>query len=73
MVQSFQTKCPECDHEFSGIEANASIHKLFKMLDDVESGRKDDELNPLKAFGGMMAKGFGMGGVGDKVNNRKKK
>ena len=28
MVQSFQTRCPDCGHEFSGIEANASIDKL---------------------------------------------
>ena len=73
MVQSFQTKCSDCGHEFSNIEANASIHKLLKMLDEVESQRKDDDgMNPLKAFGGLMAKGMGMGGVGDKVNNRKK-
>ena len=73
MVQSFQSKCPDCGHDYSNIESNASIQKLFKMLDDVESGRKDDEgMDPLKAFGGAMAKGFGMGGVGDKINNRKK-
>jgi hypothetical protein len=73
IAQSFQTKCSDCGHDFSNIDANASIQQLLKMLDDVESQRKDDAgINPLKVFGGMMAKGFGMGGVGDKINNRKK-
>ena len=73
MVQSFQTKCQDCEHEFSGVEANASINKLFKMLNEVESDRKDDEgISIGKALGGMFAKAYGLGGVGDKVNNRKK-
>lgn len=73
IVQSFNTKCSDCGHDFSNIESNASINKLFKMLDDVESGRKDDEgISVGKAIGGMFAKAYGFGGVGDKVNNRKK-
>jgi hypothetical protein len=74
MVQSFQTKCSDCGHEFSNIEANASIHKLLKMLDEVESQRKDDYdwMTPIKAFGRLLAKGLRIGGISDKLNNRKK-
>jgi len=73
MVQSFQTKCPDCSHEFSGIEANASIEKLFKMLNDAEDMRKEDfdTSNPLKAMGSFYAKSFsGMIGPG-KVDKKK--
>lgn len=41
MVQSFQTKCTDCGTEFSGVEANASIQKLFQMLNEVEGQRKE--------------------------------
>lgn len=72
MVQSFQTKCSDCGHEFSNIEANASIDKLFKMLNDAEDMRKEDSTssNPLSAMGSMMAKqmtsSFGPGKVDKK-------
>jgi DNA-directed RNA polymerase subunit RPC12/RpoP len=66
-VLSFQTNCSDCGHEFSNIEANASIHKLFKMIEEVENQRKDDGMNLLKEYFSEI-----MGGVGDKVNNRKK-
>lgn len=66
-----QTKCTDCGYEFSGIQANANIQKLFKMLDEVESERKEEETDPFKAFGSMMAKSFNLG-VSDKTNNRKK-
>ena len=71
MVQSFQTKCIDCGHEFSNIEANTSINKLFEMLNDAENERKDDGMSVGKAIGGMFAKVYGVGGVGDKVNNKK--
>jgi hypothetical protein len=70
-VSPGQTKCDVCGHEFSGIQANANIQRLFKMLDEVESERKDEETDPFKAFGSMMAKSFNLG-VSDKTNNRKK-
>jgi hypothetical protein len=72
MIQSFQTKCSDCGHEFSNIEANASIDKLFKMLNDAEDMRKEDSSssNPLSAMGSMMAKqmtsSFGPGKVDKK-------
>jgi hypothetical protein len=60
IAQSFQTKCPDCSHEFINIEANVSINKLFKMLNDAENMRIDDSesSNPLKAIGSFYAKSF---------------
>jgi len=41
MVQSFQIKCIDCDHEFSNIESSASINKLFEMLNAAEESRSE--------------------------------
>lgn len=41
MVQSFQTKCSDCGHDFQNVDANISIQKLFKMLTDVENSRTE--------------------------------
>jgi len=73
MAQSFQTKCPDCDHEFSGIEATASIEKLFKMLNDAEDTRKEDSNtnNPLKAMGNMYAQQFSALAGPNKVDKKK--
>lgn len=71
MVQSFQTRCPDCGHDYSNIESNMSIQKLFKMLNDAENERKDDGISVGKAIGGVLGKMYGIGG-GDKVNNKKK-
>jgi hypothetical protein len=73
IIQSFQIKCIDCGHEFSNIEANASIQKLFKMLNEAEDMRKEDPdtNNPLKAIGGFYAKAFSnLGGPG-KVDKKK--
>jgi len=51
MIQSFQTKCIDCGHEFSNIESNASINKLFEMLNDAEDQRKDEGVgNAIGSF-----------------------
>lgn len=71
MVQSFSAKCTDCGHDFSNVEANASVQKLFKMLNDVENERKEDGMSVGKAIGGMFAKAYGLGG-GDKVLSKKK-
>jgi len=57
MVQSFQIKCVDCSHEFSNIQSNASVNKLFEMLNDAEDTRKEDASsnNPFSAMGSMMA------------------
>jgi len=71
MIQSFQTRCPDCGHDYSNIESNASIQKLFKMLNDAENERKDEGLSVGKAIGGVLGKMYGIGG-GDKINTKKK-
>ncbi len=42
MVSSFSAKCGDCDYEFTNVEANASIQKLFQMLNEVENNRIDN-------------------------------
>ena len=37
MVESFQTKCPECGYEFTNIEANSTTQKLLDALDAVNA------------------------------------
>lgn len=71
IVQSFQTKCSDCGHEFSNVGANASIGKLFEMLNACEADRKEADSSISGAIGGMFAKTYGIGG-GDKVTERKK-
>ena len=41
IVQSFQTKCSDCGYEFSNIEANVSIEKLFKLIIEIENTPKE--------------------------------
>lgn len=37
MVESFQTKCPECGYEFTNIEANNTTQKLLEALDAINA------------------------------------
>ena len=70
MVQSFQTKCTDCSHEFSNIGANVSIGKLFEMLNACENERKEVSATSISgAFSKMMMDGLG---GGDKVLEKKK-
>jgi hypothetical protein len=77
IAQSFQTKCLDCGHEFSNIEANASVSKLFKMLDEIESQR-DNTVTVAGVIGGMFKNSIGGGalsqalGGGNKTDTRKK-
>lgn len=64
IVQSFQTQCVECGYKFTNIEANSSIAKLLKMLDDVEVSRKEQTTRE-RVLGTL---GFGE----NKINIRKK-
>ncbi len=68
-AQSYSTKCADCGHDFSGIAANSSAKKLFDLLNEIESKRKDNNDNPLKAIGSRMAKIYG--GVNN-IDNQKK-
>ena len=69
MAESFKTKCPDCGHEFSNVGANVSIDKLFKMLNDCESERKEQSSSITGAIGSLMAQAHG---GGDKVTLKKK-
>jgi len=61
IVQSFQIKCSDCEHEFRNVEANASLQKLFKMLDDVEKERENTFDSSIKRVIGLS----------DNINKRK--
>ncbi len=65
IVHSFQTKCTDCGHEFTNIEANASIDKLFKMLNDAEDNRKEDS-NTNNLLKGIFSELTGPGKVDKK-------
>lgn len=59
MVQSFQTKCGDCGHEFRNVEASQNIIKFFEKLDEIESKRTDglferSEKNSSVSFGTML-------------------
>jgi len=71
IVETFSTRCVDCGYDFSNIQANASVQKLFEMINDLECKRDNDETNPIKAFGSVLTKSFGLG-VGDRVNHQKK-
>ena len=43
MVESFQTKCPECGYEFTNIEANSTTKKLLKALEEVDEQVSNNE------------------------------
>ena len=70
MVQSFQTKCIDCGHEFSNVESNVSINKLFVMLNDAENERKDEGNSVGNALGTMFGDAIGVGD--NKVDSKKK-
>ena len=36
ILESFTTKCPDCDFEFTNVEAVSSISKLFKKLESLD-------------------------------------
>lgn len=54
VVQAMQAVCPECGHNFSGIEANASFSGLMRMLDKVESERNDSKVTGIFSACGKM-------------------
>ena len=53
-VESFNTKCAECGHEFRGIEASKTISTLFEKLDSIEKERDTIKLGGLAGLlGGL--------------------
>ena len=77
IVISFSSKCTDCGNDFTNIEANTSVQKLFNMLDEVESQR-DDQITAASIFGGLLKNTIGGGalssilGGGSKTDKRKK-
>lgn len=69
VVQAMQAVCPECGHNFSGIEANASFSNLMRMLDSVECQRNDNTgLGIFSAYGKLIGESIGLK---NKIDNRK--
>jgi len=69
MVESFQIKCIDCGHEFSNIQSNVSINRLFEMLNAAENERVNDSTSVGRIIGGMISDVFGRS---NKINNKKK-
>lgn len=44
MVESFQTKCPECGYEFVNIEANNTTQQLVKKLEEIDAHNTNSEI-----------------------------
>jgi len=74
-------RCTDCGHNFSNVEANSSIQKLFEMLDKVESTRKEEADEKEKSFSSSMGELFSGGAamkmmsrtsLGDNTDKRKK-
>ncbi len=75
IVSSFKAVCPDCGHEFSGIEANSSVERLSKLLNEAEDKRlndRDKEGGVFGSFGSSL--GFGsfaeMTGNGSNVKRK---
>jgi hypothetical protein len=69
ILQSFQSKCPDCSHEFIGIDANFSITKLFDMLNTVENSREKNS-GISSAFSSLFKDVYGIGS--DPILEKKK-
>jgi hypothetical protein len=55
ILQSFQTKCNDCGHEFTNISANNVISQLSKKLSEIEKelqreAEKDEDYDPKLTF-----------------------
>ena len=57
MVESFKTSCVYCGHAFTNVDANSSIERLFKMLNEAEDMRVMEKHtdNPFAAIGGALS------------------
>lgn len=60
VLPAYAARCTECDFEISERDSNATIQKLFEMLNQIESSRQDstDLSNPIAAIGNFYAKSF---------------
>jgi len=57
IVESFKTSCGYCGHAFTNVDANSSIERLFKMLNEAEDMRVMEKQtdNPFAAIGGALS------------------
>jgi hypothetical protein len=60
VLPAYAARCTDCNFEISERDSNASIQKLFEMLNQIESSRQDsvDSSNPFAALGNFYAKSF---------------
>jgi hypothetical protein len=68
-VTSFSARCGECDHEFSNIQANASIQKLFSLLTELEN--KYSNPNEQVGITSLFSKALSKASNIDELINRK--
>jgi hypothetical protein len=59
-LPAYSTLCQDCGYEINQRATNATIQKLFEMLNDIESQReqKQDSSNPISAMGSFYAEAF---------------
>jgi hypothetical protein len=65
IIQSFQTRCADCGHEFRNVDSNSSINEFFKKLNEFENNQSSDALSQ---FGSVFSKAMGV----DKITNQKR-
>lgn len=64
-IQSLSIQCPDCNHEFREIQANASAKELFRLLEDAQNMKVPEE------DGGALNKVLSGGVVGLLFGNSK--
>ena len=72
IVESYTTRCPDCDYEFHNVESNASVQTLMKMLMAVDD-KSPDGVNINSTFGVAKAAISQMYGFGPDRGPLKKK
>lgn len=43
-IQAFATRCSDCGHDFQNVESNASVKKLFELLNEAEKENRTETL-----------------------------
>lgn len=72
IVESYTTRCPDCDYEFHNVESNASVQTLMKMLMAVDD-KSSDGVNINSTFDVAKAAFSQMYGFGPDRGPLKKK
>lgn len=69
IVTSFSAKCGDCDHEFSNIEVNTSIQKLFSLL--IELDNKYSNPNEKVGLTSLFSNALSKASNSDELINKK--